>query len=190
MSTTNIGYVDVISHYYPEKECYSTGFLYDNIVWMDGEPIPKDELDVKMVEFVKMHMIDVNWDTAQELRDDALYTMLGTNSMLQVRIYDEKYKAAKEYNQMVVDNGMLLSGLTIPDILQSELNETGENPYTLSTQIIQEYEYAFGELNKFYGTIEGIRRRYKKAVTQAKSLGELGGIQDPDFPSLDTLNPY
>lgn len=190
MSVDAIGYVDVVSHYYPEKECYSTGFLYENIVWMDGVAIAKDELDTKLFEYSKIHLIDINWNEAQEHRDAAMYKMLGTASMVQVRIYDTKYKAASEYKLWVEENGMLLNGLTIPPILQAELNETGENPFTLSIQIVQEYEYAFGELDKFFGTIEGIRRRYKKIINATTSLAEITGIQPPEWNSLDELTPY
>jgi hypothetical protein len=47
----SIGYVEAIGMHWPEVQCYATGPLYSDLVWVTGDPLPtKEELDAWIEE--------------------------------------------------------------------------------------------------------------------------------------------
>lgn len=186
----NISHIEIINHYFPDISVYANGPTYNDIVWLDNNPVNNLTLDEKRLEYSKKLLLDDVMERAEFLRSDAMYRVLGTTDPIQIRVYDDKYKAAKEYKANVDANGMQLLGADMPIIIQAETEITGENPYALSIGIINDYEFSHNALANFYGQLEGIRRNFKKKVMQSLDMSQLMQVSDATFPSADSLQPY
>lgn len=91
MGNLNSSYIAILNKYYPDVQAHSHGDgnfnEYDDITWDNGGPIPKNELEAKMIDFAKEKRIaEISEDCENFIMGGFESSALGTP-----HIYDSEF---------------------------------------------------------------------------------------------------
>lgn len=180
----NIRYSQVITRNYPNAEFYATGPLYSNIVWL-STPIPKAELDEKMLFTAKGLRADEIREESIHVRMVATKLIVGTSDIHMLRTYDEKKTEAERFLHDNPDDSNIVPS-NYP-ALNEEATRTGVTIRQLAGAVIQQYNAAAQYLNPILGEIEAIRRNKIAEIDAAQSMTELEDIAAPTWIDLSGI---
>lgn len=178
---------DVIRKKYPNIHAMARGPNYEDIVFEN--PNDKLVLTKPLMQQLVIAVTIEDWVTILFDEGNTLQEFASTyhsfsrkeKSMVQLSIYDQKYKKSKQY----IDARALASDpstVPIPLLIENEANATGDDPAQLATAIIQNYLDSDGALTAYYGTIEGVRRLAKRRVMSCTSIQELENVVWANWP--------
>lgn len=182
----DIRYSHVISRFYPNAECYSTGPLYSDIVWLSA-PVSKADLDVKMLETAKNIRADAVREESVHVRTVATKLVVGTSDIYMLRTYDVKKAEADRFIQdNPADNEI---DITRYNLLAQEADSTGVPLRLLAAAVVQQYQASEQYLNPILGAVEAARRNKIAEIEAAVSMDALNDIGETVWPDLTMLNP-
>lgn len=183
-----INFVMIINKYWPDRECYSTGPNYSDIVWTDNlSPITEAALNAKHLDLVK-------WDAEERIkqeafakRDEVYSIVLNSDDPHIVRLYEEKEKQARYYKEKIAASETPDPACTY--IIANECVSLGLTIEQLSDAIIAQADSAHNQIFPMLGQIEGIRRAKQYMVSIAATDTEVETLMATPitWPDLSTL---
>ena len=180
----DIRYSHVISRFYPNAEFYSTGPLYSDIVWLSA-PVPKADLDVKVLETAKSIRADEVREESVHVRTIATKLVVGTSDIYMLRTYDAKKSEADRFIQDdPADNAIDITRYTL---LSQEAATTNVPLRLLAAAVVQQYQASEQNLNPVLGEIEASRRNKIAEIEAATSMEALIDIEPVVWPDLTKL---
>lgn len=187
----SVPYVNIISFKWPDRECYSVGPTYAQIIWTDGKP-PISEPDILAVhlEYSKEEAIDYIKDLSSVERELAELRVLGTDDPNFIKVYEEKYKAAKHFIEETAANRT--PDTVLAGILIAEAKGFSVTPSYLAAEIVSQHEKAFNRLMPVIGDIEAIRRTRIFQIEAAQDVQTVETLRTaaiiwPDLSSLTVI---
>lgn len=195
-------YLEILVRYFPNVNAYLKGDdLYNNIVWDNSNDpsIPtKETLDGLGLKTAMEKAIFQLAAESNELVESAISIHTESSNNLQQVIYDNKYKEAVRYvellEQAVEDASAITaseinvaqSSVTVPSIIKKECEATGEPPIILASYIVDNYNNANQDVYSFIGQLEGIRRIAKQNILATNNVPELLNLDWPVWPKFET----
>lgn len=153
----SVPYVNIISYKWPDRECYSVGPTYAQIIWTDGQAaIPEQDILNVHLEYAKEEAIEYIKDLSSKEREAAELKVLGTDDPNFIKVYEEKYSASKHYIEETAAGRTpdpILTGILTAEAAGFSVTEDW-----LAAEIVSQHEAAFNQLMPIIGDIEAIRR--------------------------------
>lgn len=174
----DVKYTHVIARFFPQAQHYSIGPRYEDIIWIT-EPVEKSLLDAKVLDMAKNLRSEIVREESIYVRALATKLVIGTDDLLMMRTYDEKYKEAE---QLLVDGDESKCNL-----LRQEASRTGISASDLAYAVIAQYRLSSQELNPMLGEIEAIRRNKTAEIEACVSIESLSDIEEAVWPDLTKL---
>ena len=178
---------DVLRKKYPNVNAIARGPNYSDIKFENSND--KITLTEALLGPLVIYTTIENWitilfDEANRLQEFAsTYHSFSRKemSMVQLTIYDQKYRKSKQY---IDARALALDPETvpIPPLLENECTVTGDTAVDLATAIIQNYLDSDGSLTSYYGTIEGERRMAKRRIMACTSVEQLMNVEWATWP--------
>lgn len=183
-----IEFVKILSRYWPDRECYSLGPNYSDIVWTDGlTPVTEAALNAKHLDHVKWEAEEAIKKEAFQKRDEVYAIVLNSDDPAIARLYEEKEKQARYYKEKI-------DASETPDpnrilLLTQESTGLGMTEEQLADAIIAQADAAYAQIFPMLGQIEGIRRAKQYMVSIAATDTEVETLMAtpitwPDFSTL------
>jgi hypothetical protein len=200
----SVTYADVISEHYPNRSCIVYGNSYADIDWLGEPTIPKVDLDEKIVKTLAFKYVDYVKESADAVRADASYAVIGTSMPRMFRVYDQKKEQASLFMERyeagqsseVASYGTLSSALTTTQqddlkalypLLYIEALETTIPLWSLCWAVLDQFRLSGEILDPILGIVEAVRRNkiaeYYACLTEA----EIRAVAYPVWPDLSSL---
>lgn len=190
--------VSVDSIDYPNKSEYQNLNFHNPA---DATNFPESLLVQKRLEFTKDKWVTQLMLECNALQEAALalHTITKVKPLHQKSMYDLKYEASMSY-VTEVDAWLLANSKTppdlptsaqvaVPDMIGNEAAETGDPVYYLALAVIQNYNESQTSLQKYYGTIEGMRRVKKQEIVACTTIAQMEALSWITWPTYEGNPP-
>lgn len=196
-----VSYVEVVAEFFPDSECVSYGERYDDIVWLKGNQVPKQELDEKLLSLLKDRYKQHIHSEADRMRSEAANRVLGTSYPTMLRVYDQKKVQAEAYVTAVSISGSeeersvgmfctemdddLVGSLSVRyPLLFREALGTLTPLSVLCYAVLDQFNLSNLNLDPILGDIEAVRRNKIQEYSDATTQEQVRAVSEPVWPQV------